>query len=79
MSMLTLTLSITSLISDTSTAVEKEDIEEISQVSGVGSNPTTEEVFEDSGADPFCHGHSVLRLFLKSLSLDMIRWHMIVG
>ena len=25
-----------------------------------------------------CHGHSSLRLFLKLLSLDMIRWHMIV-
>ena len=27
-----------------------------------------------------CHGRSILlRLFLKSLSLDMIRWHVIVG
>ena len=27
----------------------------------------------------YCHGRSVLCLFTKSLSLDMIRWHVIVG
>ena len=32
---------------------------------------------EDDPVGP-CHGHSVLRLFLKSLSLDLIKWHVIV-